>query len=67
MVLSLAISGTASAILIDRGGGLIYDSEQDITRLQNASLSAGSIFDDGVGPEDTAQESDQPLLRLRLV
>ncbi len=31
------VVGTASAALIDRGNGLIYDSDQDITWLQEAS------------------------------
>jgi hypothetical protein len=33
------VSTTANAVLIDRGGGLIYDSDQDLTWTQNAGLS----------------------------
>ncbi len=32
-------STAANAALIDRGGGLIYDSDQDLTWVQNATLS----------------------------
>jgi hypothetical protein len=40
-------AGSAQAALIDRGGGLIYDSTLNITWLQNANPIAGSIYDDG--------------------
>ena len=43
MVIGLAVSGSAKATLIDRGSGLIYDSDQDITWLKNANL-AGTTF-----------------------
>jgi hypothetical protein len=33
------VSTTTNAVLIDRGGGLIYDSDQDLTWTQNAGLS----------------------------
>lgn len=39
----------ASADLFDRGGGLIYDDELDVTWVQVADLAAGSSFDDGGG------------------
>ncbi len=39
IVLIFGIAGVANAALIDRGGGLIYDSDQDITWLQSASHS----------------------------
>jgi len=44
--MALGGSGAASAALIDRGGGLIYDTVLDITWTQNANLCA----DDGVCP-----------------
>ena len=37
----------AQAALVDRGGGLIYDTTLNITWLQNANAAAGSIYDDG--------------------
>ena len=40
---SLAI-GSAQAALIDRGGGLIYDTDLDVTWMANASLSASNNF-----------------------
>ncbi len=43
MVIGLTVAGNARATLFDRGGGLIYDSDQDITWLQNANL-AGTVF-----------------------
>jgi hypothetical protein len=38
---------SAYATLIDRGGGMIYDADRNITWLSNANLGAGSIFDNG--------------------
>lgn len=38
--------GSAQASLYDRGGGLIFDSDRNITWLQNANQGAGSIYDD---------------------
>jgi hypothetical protein len=43
----VAIIGTANATLIDRGGGLIYDSDRHITWSQDANLAASNTF--GVG------------------
>lgn len=42
-VLSLFVllSGTSQAALVDRGGGLIYDTDLNITWLKNANLSGG--------------------------
>lgn len=48
----LALCGVADAALIDRGGGLIYDSDLNITWLANANYGAGSIYDDGVSTTD---------------
>jgi len=45
MVLGLAVSGTAKATLIERGGGLIYDTDLDITWLQDANFAQTSGFD----------------------
>jgi hypothetical protein len=36
---ALVISGYADAALVDRGGGLIYDTGLDVTWLQNANAS----------------------------
>jgi hypothetical protein len=38
-----------SAELFDRGNGLIYDDELDVTWVQIADLAAGTSFDDGGG------------------
>jgi len=45
-------AGSAQAALIDRGGGLIYDTTLNITWLQNANPIAGSIYDDGWSSAD---------------
>lgn len=45
MMLILGISAQAQAGLIDRGGGLIYDSDQDITWLQDANYAQTSGYD----------------------
>jgi len=57
----LALSGAAQAALIDRGGGMVYDTVQDITWLTDTNfafssgyaaanaggMSSATIFDDG--------------------
>lgn len=42
----------ALAALYDRGGGLIYDDDLNITWLSNANYGAGSAFDDGTSSTD---------------
>lgn len=42
-VLALGLMTTAQATLIDRGGGLIYDSDQDLTWLQDANYAGGPM------------------------
>jgi hypothetical protein len=44
----------AHAALIDRGGGLIFDADRNITWLANANLGAGSAYDDGFSTTDGA-------------
>jgi hypothetical protein len=44
MVLVLGFVGTSNAFLYDRGNGLIYDSDQNITWLQDANLAATEKF-----------------------
>lgn len=38
-------SGGAQAALMDRGGGLLYDSDLNVTWLQDANYAAGSTYD----------------------
>lgn len=45
LAISALLSGTAQASLIDRGNGLIYDSDLNITWLQNANLAQTSAYD----------------------
>lgn len=52
---SLLLAGTAQAALEDRGGGMIYDTELDITWLQNWNQGAGSGYDDKYGLGGTGQ------------
>lgn len=42
----LTASGAAQASLVDRGGGLIYDNDLNVTWLANANYGAGSAYDD---------------------
>jgi Protein of unknown function (DUF1566)/PEP-CTERM motif len=42
---ALAMSGAAQAELFDRGGGMVYDSELDITWLKNWNQAVGSSYD----------------------
>jgi hypothetical protein len=43
--LALGLAATAHATLIDRGGGLIYDSDLDVTWLADANYAETSGFD----------------------
>lgn len=45
VVSMMIVSSNAGAALIDRGGGLIYDSDLNITWLSNASYAVTSGFD----------------------
>ena len=54
-VLVLGLTAPAQATLIDRGGGLIYDSDQDLTWLQDANYAKTSGHDaDGAMTWDAA-------------
>jgi len=49
MVLVFGFIGVANATLIDRGGGLVYDSEWNITWLKNAGVGEYRIWSDPIG------------------
>lgn len=56
---TLAITATlwagalsAQAALVNRGGGMIYDTELNITWLQNWNQGAGSSYDNGISSTD---------------
>ena len=44
LIVGLSLSGAAQATLINRGGGLIYDSTLNVTWLQNADLAGDDNF-----------------------
>jgi len=44
-VLMLGLASSAQATLFDRGGGMIYDSDQDLTWLQDANYAKTSGYD----------------------
>ncbi|MFH2063645.1 MAG: hypothetical protein ABIK15_00430 [Pseudomonadota bacterium] len=48
LLLVLGAIGTATAELIDRGNGMIYDSDQDITWMQDANYFYTSAYPGGV-------------------
>lgn len=52
LMAGLVFSGSASATLIDRGNGLIFDDVLNITWLQDANAGAGSPFDNGLNTTD---------------
>lgn len=52
LLAGLILSGAAQATLIDRGGGLIYDTDLDVTWLQNANAALGSSYDSADGLTD---------------
>lgn len=43
--MGLALSTSANATLIDRGNGMIYDSDQALTWLQDANYAKTSGYD----------------------
>ena len=43
--LALGLAGTAQATLFDRGNGMIYDSDQDLTWLRDANYAQTSGYD----------------------
>jgi hypothetical protein len=44
LIASAAVTGTAQASLVDRGNGLIYDTDLNVTWLANANLAASNTF-----------------------
>ena len=44
LIMATGLSVPANAMLVDRGNGLIYDSDLDITWLQNANLAQTNTF-----------------------
>lgn len=53
-VIVFSFSVLAEATLYNRGGGLIYCDDLEITWLQNANYGAGSIYDNGTSTTDGA-------------
>lgn len=49
---AVVVPGLSFGALIDRGGGLIYDTEHNITWLANANYGAGSSYDTADGYND---------------
>jgi hypothetical protein len=45
-LLTLGLTTTAQATLIDRGNGMIYDTDQDLTWLQDANYASTSGYND---------------------
>jgi hypothetical protein len=55
LIAASLISGAAQAALIDRGGGLIYDTDLNVTWLQDANYAQTSGYDaDGAMTLDEA-------------
>jgi Protein of unknown function (DUF1566) len=50
--LFLGLPLAAHASLVDRGGGLIYDTDLNLTWLSNANLAQASAYDDGTNTTD---------------
>lgn len=48
----LLASSYSSAALVARGGGMVYDSDRNVTWLSNPNLAAGSSYDDGDSSAD---------------
>lgn len=54
VIFSLGLVSTAHATLEVRAGGMVYDTDLNITWLSNANAGAGSTFDDGFSNSDGA-------------
>lgn len=55
LMLILGLAASAQAILIDRGGGMIYSTDLDVTWLQDANYAQSSGYDgDGLMTWDQA-------------
>jgi hypothetical protein len=48
----MGLAGEASATLLVRPGGMVYDTDLNITWLQDANLGAGSSYDNGISTTD---------------
>ncbi len=57
--LALGLAGTAQATLFDRGNGMIYDSDQDLTWLQDANyaLTSGYVAANAVYNSNSAYDN----------
>lgn len=47
-----AASPPAAAALFDRGGGMVYDDQSNLTWLRHWNLAAGTAYDDGPSATD---------------
>ena len=54
LLAGLSLSSAAQATLVDRGGGLIYDTDLNVTWLKNAKAAFGSTYDSADGSTDGA-------------
>ena len=45
LIAAMGLSGAANAALLDRGGGLIYDTDLNVTWLQDANYAKTSSYD----------------------
>jgi len=54
LLAGLSLSNAAQATLVDRGGGLIYDTDLNVTWLKNAKAAFGSTYDSADGSTDGA-------------
>ena len=48
----MALSSAASGTLVDRGRGLIFDTDRNVTWLSDTNLGRSSTFDDGDSASD---------------
>ena len=60
-VLFFGLVVPAHAELINRGGGMIYSTDMNVTWLQNANAAAGSIYDDGISTTDGKMSWDNAV------
>lgn len=64
IVFVFCVAGTANAVLIDRGVGMIYDSDQDITWLQDAGMGGKMTWSSAINWAKTLEYNGYDDWRL---
>lgn len=66
LILTLSMASSANAALIDRGNGMVYDSDQNLTWLQDANYAATSGYAAANAIDNGASAYDNILANGRM-